>query len=237
MGCNILTSKNTVILQCNITEKWFTNNLNYWIKLLNDVDLARYRAIKSQRKKCQLLLGRVLIYHGIACLKGIIISSYHIEKYSKLTIANSDTSYFLSIAHCQNYVLLVLTNSEIKIGIDIERASNRDFKELSKEFFNSREVSQLAESNFSNEVFYRLWTAKEALTKAVSGVLSSYLSIDCSNVLAAKQAILHVNKQPFHYYYWEFDSYICALVCEQPIDDLESLYTVITHNLLVRLKK
>lgn len=232
---NILTSNNTVILQANITVEWFANNLSHWIKLLNGVDYARYKAIKSQRKQLQLLLGRVLIHHGFFCLTKINISSYHIENYCKLVVSNVDTSLYLSIAHCQDDVLLVLTNVKAKIGIDIEQTSHRDFKGLSEEYFNPREISKLAESNFSNEAFYRLWTAKEALTKTVSGTLSNLIAVDCSVVVTSNQTQLHFNEQAFNYYYWAFDSYICALICDKSLVNFKTIYTSINGRDLIHI--
>ncbi|MGE5354846.1 MAG: 4'-phosphopantetheinyl transferase family protein [Deltaproteobacteria bacterium] len=97
-------------------------------------------------------------------LTSIMDNAEHIifdyDKYGKPFILGSDK--FISISHSDE--MLAAAVSDYKIGIDIERSSNRTVRV--KEKFASQ--NDLAFLNDENEMMFltRLWTVKEAVYKA-----------------------------------------------------------------------
>lgn len=83
---------------------------------------------------------------------------------------NISHSFCLSAAAC--------TEGEgVSIGIDIERVTEkRDIRKISERFFASKEREFLARTQYSKESFFFVWTAKEALAKALGEGLASALS-------------------------------------------------------------
>jgi len=89
----------------------------------------------------------------------------------------ADGVYF-SISHCgKNAVQVFCKNTEV--GIDIEyRNHKRPFLKLAQRYYHKVEYNQLAQlpSEDAINLFYNLWTAKEAVCKAQGGRLWYYLA-------------------------------------------------------------
>ena len=83
-----------------------------------------------------------------------------------------------SVSHSREKLVHVYTKSG-EIGVDIEyKDHNRKYMKLVKRYFHQQEYSYLKTLNKSQsrDVFFQLWTAKEAVCKAQGGRLWSYLA-------------------------------------------------------------
>lgn len=74
--------------------------------------------------------------------------------------------YFLSISHSQN--ALAVAVSRAPVGVDIERVYAPRAEEMARRFLTERELAlfEAAEQSKREEVWIKLWTAKEAAFKA-----------------------------------------------------------------------
>lgn len=70
---------------------------------------------------------------------------------------------FVSISHSGGHVA-VCRNDNVPVGIDIEKMAERDFYKVSNRFFRGKELEKFSE-NPTAEVFYEIWTRKEAYSK------------------------------------------------------------------------
>jgi phosphopantetheinyl transferase (holo-ACP synthase) len=102
----------------------------------------------------------------------------------------------ISISHKNNYV--VFGYSTFKIGIDLELISEK-VKNVKSKFLNEQELSDF--SNESDEIYTKLWTAKEAIYKTMAPPISFKndikLSKDNNGVIIGKtfdnESIININ--------------------------------------------
>jgi len=78
-----------------------------------------------------------------------------------------------SMTHSESLAAAVLGEvPSVQVGIDIERVSTaRSYQKIAKRFFTAEEQKLFLKGGESPEVFYRLWTKKEALAKLHGGGL------------------------------------------------------------------
>jgi len=91
-----------------------------------------------------------------------------------------------NISHSGNYVLVALSSSPI--GIDIELMSKTfDFENVVEFCFNEPEREKIKMAHNSREMFYTLWTRKEAILKATGeGLVDDLLKINCLQKLFSR---------------------------------------------------
>jgi 4'-phosphopantetheinyl transferase len=82
-----------------------------------------------------------------------------------------------NVTHCENLGLIAIAESEIDIGVDVERVRLvPDVDELVSRFFSKREATLFAalSAELKPAAFFNLWTRKEALLKATGeGICNS----------------------------------------------------------------
>ncbi|MDO8991746.1 MAG: 4'-phosphopantetheinyl transferase superfamily protein [Daejeonella sp.] len=92
--------------------------------------------------------------------------------------AESDKIQF-NVSHSGELILIAISNTEI--GVDIERLeAGFNCTDILKHSFSEHEISCIEEASDSRELFFRLWTRKEAQCKASSKGLDDELrNIPC----------------------------------------------------------
>lgn len=70
---------------------------------------------------------------------------------------------YVSISHSGDHVA-VCRNDDVPVGIDIEKMTERDFNKIANRFFCGEELEKF-NSNPTAEMFYEIWTRKEAYSK------------------------------------------------------------------------
>jgi len=100
-----------------------------------------------------------------------------------------------NISHCDGMVLAAV--SAAPIGLDVERTGRRrDFEAIARRFFHAEEADEVARAGVrGEEVFLRMWTAKEAMLKlsgrGISGGLNlARISSDGCGLLDGKKVSL-----------------------------------------------
>ncbi len=110
--------------------------------------------------------SRTLSLGGLCALREMIDSSDRLEimtsENGKPLFIRADLPSF-NISH--SGLLVAVAVSDQPVGVDIEEVKERKgAQRIAKRFFSDRELNELTE-NSSEESFYRIWTAKEALCK------------------------------------------------------------------------
>jgi len=73
----------------------------------------------------------------------------------------------ISISHSADFFIIALSKDK-KIGVDIEHLEQIDNLQAKAKFFlNEDELDYLQNSNYNMIIFYKFWTAKEAILKAI----------------------------------------------------------------------
>ncbi|XPF95691.1 4'-phosphopantetheinyl transferase family protein [Colwellia sp. RE-S-Sl-9] len=225
------------ILYAKVSDSWFIEQYNQYIPLLNHEDKNRFNTMKSPLKRQQFLLSRVLLLQAATQLlqqKSLTlkaegepkensyleiaqIKTYQIENYTQLLI-NQKYSFSISITHSGSVAAVCISSQQLKLGIDIEKIKPRKFVELAQEFCVEDELTLLNNKQYDSYYFYKLWTAKEALTKATQANLTDLFSFNCSNVLIKNIGTFNFNHSLFSYntcnLYNESETYIGTVVFE-----------------------
>lgn len=85
------------------------------------------------------------------------------------------TNIKFNITHSENKILIAISIAEI--GVDIELIKPFfEFKEVINSYFSKKERSIIVNSINPSEIFYKLWTRKEAVLKASGIGISDYLN-------------------------------------------------------------
>ncbi|MBP9741867.1 MAG: 4'-phosphopantetheinyl transferase superfamily protein [Burkholderiales bacterium] len=105
----------------------------------------------------------------LANLAQVVPSQLHIEftQHHKPYIAKPATiNLKFNISHCYNYVVLATyEGADYEIGVDIEMVNNNiNINEMSSIVFSATEQKLIDNSQYN---FFKLWTKKEALIKAM----------------------------------------------------------------------
>jgi len=97
-------------------------------------------------------------------------------------VAAADAAAAYSLSHSAGHAALLTTSLALRVGVDLEVAKERDLARIARFAFSVAEA-ELVESASSSEVraeiFYTLWTLKEALAKALGLALADALR-DCA---------------------------------------------------------
>ncbi len=153
------------------------------LPLLTKEELTRAKSFRQQADADRFSTGRVITkkllgYYGVMDPSAIIIKPGDNGK----PIAYSDSPTvlpFFNISHSGNKVLIAFSNDPV--GIDVEQVKNVELKILSETVFSSEEFHLFKTADYSINMFYQLWTRKEALLKNVGvGLLDDLRSIDIS---------------------------------------------------------
>jgi 4'-phosphopantetheinyl transferase len=82
-----------------------------------------------------------------------------------------------NLAHSGDLALYAVTLAH-RIGIDVERIGNRNHLAIAERYFSPREIAALKSASEAEQalIFYRIWSRKEAIVKAVGTGLSMPLS-------------------------------------------------------------
>lgn len=82
-----------------------------------------------------------------------------------------------SLSHCRDQAFLAVSDG-LEIGADLEQIRAIDHLDLARRFFHAREVNAIEDPSDAEEqlrAFFRIWTLKEAVVKAMGTGLSTPL--------------------------------------------------------------
>ncbi len=152
--------KDSDILHTKLIEE---NKIESLIDQLNTNDINLFSVIQSSKRKKEFITTRILLNSYLSNKTSI---SYENNK----PILNN--SKHISISH-KDQELIIGINNRIKIGVDIEKISDKILKIKSK-FCNQKELLEL-KKNESIEILTMLWSAKEATFKCLDNQENIYL--------------------------------------------------------------
>lgn len=152
--------------------------------LLSDEELIRLRSFRSPTAAKEFLVGRALLRTALAerinCDPRDLIFSKNAD--GKPALASPISSWQFNLTHSHDWVALALCEGSI-IGIDIESYRRRNnLIGIAKRFFSDAENAQLQQCDESEwlDMFFAVWTLKEAHAKALGCGLPKILN--CSSV-------------------------------------------------------
>ncbi len=131
-----------------------------------------------------------------------------------------------SLSHSGMLVAAALGDTaDTSIGIDIELVDKqRDFDGLAKRFFSDGELCRFSSSGSAPDVFYELWTKKEALAKLSGEGLSSVISKKQStqNIYFSTHSVCHGSTTAIMSICHDGDSFPLQIFTDEGIYELQN---------------
>jgi len=155
-----------------LTENQIANFSNF----LSPEELARAQTV--QRKKNNFLATRTLLRKVLAFYTGLPSGSLEFARreQGKPYLTNAPSPIYFNLSHSSNFAALAVS-AQAEIGIDIETIRPRNFLAIAERYYHADELKQLLETAEAEQeqLFFKLWTLKEAFFKATGGGISSGL--------------------------------------------------------------
>ena len=107
---------------------------------------------------------------------------YRIGREGKPYFEGEGEPYF-NISHAGGYAAIAISDREV--GIDIQNRRNTKTVQMADRFF-SKEEKAAVRADKSGELFFRLWTRKEALGKCTGEGVRPYLDVNILNLGVGK---------------------------------------------------
>lgn len=128
----------------------------------------RKKYIKWQDRELNII-GKLLLIEGLKLYK-FDVESLEKLKYTTYGKPYLDLDLDFNISHSGEYVICALTKG-MQLGVDIEQIKTIDFNSFS-EIFNENEFIDITTSKEAEKTFYKYWTLKESVVKAIGKGLS-----------------------------------------------------------------
>jgi phosphopantetheinyl transferase len=151
------------------------------VSLLSDEEKARFDRLRRPADK-----ERHALAHS---LKRVVLAQYvssapHALHFSRSSSGKPFCLYpgspYFSLSHSGDWVVLAIS-TEGEIGVDIEFERKLDTDALTQRIGSAREIDVYQNSDTPQQCFLRLWTQKEAVSKACGqGISVGLSSIPCS---------------------------------------------------------
>jgi 4'-phosphopantetheinyl transferase len=176
----LILEKDTIQIYCVNLDSQLSQ-----INLLEN-NLSEEEKIRANKFKFERLQNRFIVCRSIL---RILLGKYlnikpseivfHYGKKGKPSLAKSCNHLGIefNLSHSENFALYGFTLNR-KIGVDLEyRREINELEKLVKRFFHSREYELLSklENKQKQNLFFKIWTAKEAYLKALGTGISEGL--------------------------------------------------------------
>jgi len=163
-----------------------TQGLGLLQSVLSAEERARAGRFRFEEDRVRFIAARGGLRRILASYGSLSPSRLEFQagRYGKPALLNPSAALEFNVSHSGDYALIVVT-AGAACGVDIECSkAHTDQAAIAANFFSAREVEWLSHNE---PRFLRLWTAKEAVVKAVGGGLSIPLcDFDVSAVLEGK---------------------------------------------------
>ncbi len=140
-------------------EKWSS----YLQQMPEDIK-ERIRRYRKKENKYQLLIGRLLLREGMHQL-GFYNFDLQDLHYNEHNCPLWITEIHFNIAHSQNIVACAFSKTAA-IGLDVERIRKINLNDF-EYILNDLDHQNIKKSQKVYQAFFKIWTIKEAITKAI----------------------------------------------------------------------
>ena len=210
---------------------WITDLQNYskqqfaiLLGLLSKHELQKVKSFHYEEDRKRYIVAKATLRKLLSRYQLILPQSILFSRnaFHKPFLHPNPNSLQFNVAHSGSKVLLAFRFNArgTSIGIDMEKVNNDyDYKVLVKEYFTEEEQLSISDEN-SSELFYKLWTRKEALLKAFgTGLTDDMKQLNVSkytNIVRMKNAhYSRVTQRPFYVNTFKIDdNYIASFALE-----------------------
>jgi len=174
---NIIEGSASVIYVANITD--FT--IGNLIPLLSDAEMVRFdrfrQSADKERHALAHSLKRAVISQYLSCAPSGL--SFTQSSHGKPFCLHSEAPHF-NLSHSGDWVVLAVS-TEGEVGVDVEFVRELDTDSVIRRVSSAQEIDMYQNSDSPSQYFLRLWTQKEAISKACGqGISVGLSSIPCT---------------------------------------------------------
>ncbi|UED72189.1 4'-phosphopantetheinyl transferase superfamily protein [Brevibacillus sp. DP1.3A] len=153
-----------------IPENLSSTEIQDRLDLLDAEECATYSRYKVDLKKIEFLVGRCLAKMALGQFLHVQSGNISFSKneYGKLFLKNSPKPLYFNLSHTDEMVVCAFSAND-EIGIDVEKTLADRF-EVMKHVYVPEEIEWVnaqRDKKAKLHAFYKLWTRKEAVMKAV----------------------------------------------------------------------
>ena len=200
------------------------------LAILDDREQARWRGFRGQDSRRRFALSRaalrINLCDRLGCANGDLSfgSLEHGKPYAKVNGVPSGASF--NVSHSGEHGLVGFAEQG-EFGVDLEvRVPGRDFDGIGRIVYGPREMRALCAATGTGKVnlFYRFWSLKEALIKALGTGFSldpSRFEVPRSMIAGARAAVFrfpHLPADPFWLEDLGESRFAAARACRMPED-------------------
>nr|WP_321223484.1 4'-phosphopantetheinyl transferase superfamily protein [uncultured Psychroserpens sp.] len=143
---------------------------------LNDTEKLRAKKYHFDKDRNQFIITRSLLKFILAQRAGLSITNIHIEiDTNRKPYLTTNQSICFNVTHANDYAL-ILVRDDKNVGIDVEYLNaDFNFTEMLKDIYSDLEIDTVLHSTYKTHSFFKLWTRKEAIVKAIGTGISDDL--------------------------------------------------------------
>lgn len=163
------------------------------LNFFTNFELATINKRKKHSAKQEYIISRYIIKHALSfslnCQLNQIETRFN-ERISRLEVIynGQPLKTSISISHSKGMVCVAISQTESIFGIDLEYINQkRPFVKLANHFYHENEIKLISNSEQSHDIFYRIWTLKEALAKTIRQPISQLLSVNVFDEIQKRQ--------------------------------------------------
>ncbi|HEX2047333.1 MAG TPA: 4'-phosphopantetheinyl transferase superfamily protein [Acidimicrobiales bacterium] len=150
--------------------------LDALLRCLSEEELGRARRYRLDADRRRSLVSRAVMRHLVGCYLGTSPESVALIRDRNGKPALADGSLQLNASHSGGWVAISLAVGS-PLGVDIEQVRPlADVGAMAERFFSPDEAARVLAAPRAEPAFFAVWTAKEAVVKAVGTGLGVTLS-------------------------------------------------------------
>lgn len=159
-----LSEVDTFIYYFKISDFQFL--INHPQHVINKEELKRAQRYYHKKDHDRFIICRTILKLLLEQHTNILATKINIKvDPNKKPYVNTTPNLFFNISHSGAYAAMAFSNTQV--GIDIEKIKSKPIeREIITSIFNNTEANLIINAPNTNQLFYKLWTRKEALAKA-----------------------------------------------------------------------
>ncbi|HUH29218.1 4'-phosphopantetheinyl transferase family protein [Gelidibacter sp.] len=194
-------------------------------RFLSDSECQRANRYHFIKDKNRFIICRALLKLLLAEYTALDISQISIEVDAhKKPYLPSHPSVYFNVSHSLDYAIIAI--AENPVGVDLEYINKEfNYKEILPNVYHQKEMDEIEISKDKYLTFYKLWTRKEAVVKAIGKGIDNDLYkisvIDGSHTIPS--SLVCNQKNLYVFSFMVNHNYIGALALTVPINNLDDI--------------
>lgn len=179
------------IWQVNLAD-WDAAQL---IHLLNATEKKRALRYHFKKHQSRFIIARANLKKILSYYLNVVPQNIHFKYTAHQKPFLPTKTLQFNLSHADELMLCALTHTQA-VGIDIEKMREIDFLSIAERFFNPAEITYLTSLPPKEQLagFFKIWSAKEAVTKALGKGLSLTFASFSVNI-AQKNSVLQLENE------------------------------------------